>query len=347
MMRAGAVDFVVLAVLGAVLCAGCGTVGLELEELPGDPIAVTYWEGEEARRRAELLDEEKARLEEAQKQKHGVARAEAIGRLLGAGEDVEGLSRYPGRLVFVDPRTSAVTRVPDVPPGALPLAWSDDHDRLLFLSGHRGSIQVYEYSRREQEVRTVTSGATPHLFADYGLGAQHALLAVVTEPQRRFERVYVTDIAGGSPRMLFENQNAETIRLAPDGQTLLYVRRSPRRLGSPDRPSQLIALDLKTGQERDLGPGREPSFSPTGDWIVYSAPTRDGWRLRRMRPDGSAKSPIASGIRDETMPSVSPDGRFVVYVGETGGLQRLFVRRMDGSGDRILLDAGAVFAPAW
>jgi Tol biopolymer transport system component len=66
-----------------------------------------------------------------------------------------------------------------------------------------------------------------------------------------------------------------------------------------------------------------------------------------MRPDGSAKSPVDSGIRDETMPSVSPDGRFVVYVGEVNGLERLFVRRVDGSGDRILLDAGAVFAPAW
>ncbi len=66
-----------------------------------------------------------------------------------------------------------------------------------------------------------------------------------------------------------------------------------------------------------------------------------------MRPDGSARSPVASGIRDEKMPSVSPDGQFVVYVGEATGLERLFVRRMDGSGDRNLLDAGAVFAPVW
>jgi Tol biopolymer transport system component len=66
-----------------------------------------------------------------------------------------------------------------------------------------------------------------------------------------------------------------------------------------------------------------------------------------MRPDGSARSPIAAGIRDEKMPSVSPDGRFIVYVGKSTGLERLFVRRMDGTGDRILLDVGAVFSPVW
>ena len=147
--------------------------------------------------------------------------------------------------------------------------------------------------------------------------------------------------------MLFQNRGAEVVRLSPDGEMLVYVRRSPSKAGRLRRPSALVALDVATGEERELGPGREPSFSPNGDWIVYSAPSRDGWRLRRMRADGSARSPIAAGIRDEKMPSVSPDGRFVVYVRESTGLDRLFVRRMDGTGDRILLDEGAVFAPVW
>ena len=108
-----------------------------------------------------------------------------------------------------------------------------------------------------------------------------------------------------------------------------------------------MAIDLASGAERRLGAGREPAFSPIGDWIVYSAPSRAGWRLRRMRVDGSARSPTTAGIRDEKMPAVSPDGQFVAYVREATGLERLFVRRLDGSGDRILLDSGAVFAPVW
>jgi Tol biopolymer transport system component len=174
-------------------------------------------------------------------------------------------------------------------------------------------------------------------------------MEIVSEEGRRFERVFVTDADGRSPRKIFEDRNAEMVRLSPDGKTLLYVRRpagSSGPGGAPATPT-LVSIDLVTGEERPLGRGREPAFSPTGDWIVYSAPSRDGWRLRRMRPDGSARSPVTSGIRDEKMPTVSPDGRFVAYVRETTGIERLFVRRMNGSGDRNLLDQGAVFSPVW
>jgi Tol biopolymer transport system component len=318
-------------------------MGLSLHELPTDPIAVTYWEPEEARRRADLLKNQA----EKRPQQLGVAEVEDIGRLLGVKQERGSLARYPGRLAFVDPRTAKVTPVPQVPPGAVPLAWSDDHDRLLFLSNHRGSAQVYEYSLSAQEVRPVSVGSENYTYADYGPGRQVVLLAIVSRKGRQFERVYVTNAEGGAPRLVFEDRNAETVRLAPDGKRLLYVRRGPPPPGREEPSWELVDLDLATGEERDMGPGREPSFSPTGDWIVYSAPTRDGWRLRRMRSDGSARSPVTSGIRDETLPTVSPDGQFVAYVGESNKLDRLFVRRMDGSGDRILLEAGAVYAPTW
>ena len=115
------------------------------------------------------------------------------------------------------------------------------------------------------------------------------------------------------------------------------------REGEPE----LVLVNLEDSVEHRLGPGREPSFSPLGDWIVYSAPSREGWRLRRIRADGSARSRFGPSLRDEKMPSISPDGRFVVYVGESTGLERLFVRRMDGTGDRSLVDTGAVFSPVW
>ena len=331
-------------VLVGLLQPGCASMmGLSLHELPTDPIAVTYWEPEEARRRADLLKDQADR----RAQKVGVAEVQDIGRLLGAQQERGSLARYPGRLAFVDPRTATVTPVPQAPLGAVPLAWSGDHDRLLFLSNHRGVIQVYEYSLSSQEVRPITVGTEHYLYGDYGRDRQVVVMAVVTERNRQFERVYVTDTDGSSPRLVFEDRHAETVHLSPDGRNLLYVRRTEPGSGRAERASELVDIDLASGEERDMGPGREPSFSPTGDWIVYSAPTRDGWRLRRMRPDGSARSPVTSGIRDETMPAVSPDGQFVAYVGESGGLEHLFVRRIDGSGDRILLDAGAVYAPTW
>jgi len=328
-----------------VLAVGCETAGLQLDELPQAPIAVTYWEGEQARRRAELLEQQE---KNARQRRMGVAEVDALRDMLGLGGQPDQLSRYPGRLSLVHPTTGKVTPIAHAPRGALALAWSADHDRLLFLSSHRQRIQVYEYKRSDESIRTVTYGEHAHLFADYGLGRQMALLQVASTGDRYVERVFVTDLEGRSPKLLLEDRSVEAVRLSPDGDTLVYTRRSAGEGEDPSRrPSGLVALDLATGEERDLGPGREPSFSREGDWIVYSAPSRDGWRLRRMRPDGSARSPISAGIRDEMMPSVSPDGRFVVYVREETGHDRLFVRRMDGTGDRILLDAGAFFAPVW
>ncbi len=329
------------------LAAGCAGGALSLSELPANPIAVTFWEPEAARRRAELAE----RRESSQRstpRRTGVAEVEALGRLLGAASPGRDRGRFPGRLSLVDPRSGRVTPLGAAPPGSVPLAWSDDRKRLLFLSNHRDKIQIYEYDRELDEVRAITRGQHQHLWGDYGRERQIAVLQIVTDAAGAYARIFVTDPRGAEPRLVIERIPVENMRLSPDGSVLLYVRdRGRGAAGRGSKGSDLVALDLDSGAQRVLASGREPAFSPAGDWIVYSAPTPDGWRLRRMRTDGSARAPLGVGIRDETMPSVSPDGRFVVYVGEVGGLAQLFVRRIDGSGNRILLDIGAAFAPAW
>ena len=239
-----------------------------------------------------------------------------------------------------------VTRLAAAPRGSVPLAWSDDHRRLLFLSNLGERIHLYEYDRQQDVVRPITYGEDQRLYGDYGRAAQVAILQMALVGERYEVRVFVTNTAGLSPRRVLEGANPEMVRLSPDGKTLLYVRRPEGASRGRDKP-ELVVVDLGTGVEHRLGPGREPSFSPIGDWIVYSAPSREGWRLRRIRPDGSARAPFGPGLRDEKMPAISPDGRFVVYIGESAGLERLFVRRMDGTGDRILVDTGAVFSPVW
>ena len=61
------------------------------------------------------------------------------------------------------PQTGELTRVEAAPPGARPLAWSDDHNRLLFSSSHRGGReQLYEYQLETEVLRTVTRGSFEH-----------------------------------------------------------------------------------------------------------------------------------------------------------------------------------------
>ena len=49
------------------------------------------------------------------------------------------------------------------------------------------------------------------------------------------------------------------------------------------------------GPVRDLGPGREPAFSPSGEWMVYSVLSGRVWSLFRIRADGSGRRGITGG----------------------------------------------------
>jgi hypothetical protein len=343
----------VSATLLVLLAAGCVSSGISREELPVEPIALLYWEAEEARRRAELQEQNTG----SAASREGVARVEALGELLGGGDSQEwaALSRYPGHLCLLDPRTLKVERVEAAPAGARPMGWSPDRRRLLFASAHRGRTnQLYEYDRDTGEVRSVTRGKVPHAYGDYGGKGRIGFAELRVAGADLGIDLHVTEPGESRSRVVARGELAESMRLSPDGDFAVYVRHivaasSGRARGEPVE-LVLLPLDSAEGElaeARVLGRGRYPTFTPDSQWIVYSGPWQGGWRLRRVRVDGSARSPVGRGSRDEKWPAVSPDGRFVVYVADSGGLDRLFVRRFDGSGDRILLDEGAVAIPVW
>jgi TolB protein len=114
--------------------------------------------------------------------------------------------------------------------------------------------------------------------------------------------------------------------------------------------SQLRWVDPLSAERGSYGPGRSPRFSPDGAWIVFSGPSKAGWRLRRMRADGTGKRALGASGFEESDPAVSPDGRFVVFVAtrnERSPVSRLFVRSFDGSADRQLEFAGSGLLPVW
>ncbi len=77
---------------------------------------------------------------------------------------------------------------------------------------------------------------------------------------------------------------------SPDGGTFLFSGRTSSMSASD--PGAIESFNLATGTRRDLGPGDNPTFDPSGSSIVFSS----GKGIAGANPDGSGRHPIVGSI---------------------------------------------------
>ncbi len=328
------------AALAAVVAGGCAGPVVHVADLPDQPIAIHYWPPEDARRRAELLREAE---EPPTAPREGVARLEDLPRLFGIGRRST-VDQFPGYLALFHPRTGKVDPLDAAIRGAQPLDWSADRSRLLFASPQfGGQMQIFELHVGTGDVRRLTSGPEIHPEGCYGPEGRLAYTAVARQNDYWISRIVATAAGGVSPRAVSHGPLDSSPIWSPDGQTLVYVTNSPGR-----GEHIVVRSPAPDGPIRELARGRDPVFAPDGETIVYSAPVRGGWKLWRVRRDGSGRAPLGAGLFEERWPAVSADGRHVVFVARSQDeRQRIAVRRLDGTGERILLTDGDGERPTW
>lgn len=334
--------------------AACQAPGVPDQVLPEAPLAVVYRTEEEARRRAEALEELEASRApvrpkpepESEPEREGIAELDEVQRyvehVFGAGEPRSGPRDVEGRLGLLDPRTGRVEVLASALRGAVPHDWSPDRQRLLFSQVVSGDLpQLFELARASSEVRPLTHGPRAHAAGCYGPQGRLVAMSVDTRLQVPASSIVLMDASGSSPRRLSFGPADHSLACAEDGQAIAYVASAP---GARD---WIVSISpTLDGVPRRIAPGSHPTFTPDG-WIVYSAPRAGSHRLYRIRPDGSGRAPIGRGVLDERYPAVSPDGRLVVYLAEQEHRSRLYLRRLDGSGDRLLPVDGEVERPVW
>ncbi len=263
------------------------------------------------------------------------------------------LAKYPGRLMLLWPRTGQLERIDAAPLDSMPLAWSPDRKRLLIASAHRaGKAQLYEYHLERRDLSPVTVGPHEHSRGDYD--ARGRVLVHQIERLKSLgssaNTVHRLVAAGRVGRQLAERVPPGSLRVLPEGDRIVYeqVRPRPRQNGPTAFESSIAIRSLALGgQELRLTKGREPTLTPDGQWIVFASPSTAGYRLRRMRLDGTSRVPIGPGGTEERMPTVSPDGKFVAFVQTSNGRRRLVVRRYDGKDERVLVSSGWCEFPVW
>ena len=336
----------------------CASARLQIEDLPEEKIAILHWEDRAGQKRMEIFgklaevpplpadEDDPERQEEAQVRAY--LRADELLQIRPQ------TAKYPGRLMLLDPRTGELERVEEAPRDAIPLAWSPDRTRLLLASSHRGGKeQLYELHLERRDLAPVTFGPAEHPRGGYApdgtiyahrvrrtkaIGASANTLHRI-EPGGRAGPALAKDVSPGTVRILADPALAVFEQVVP----------RPRRNGPTVFESYIATAPLAArGEEKTLLlKGREPTLTPDGQWIVFASQSSAGYRLRRMRPDGTSRVPIGPGVSEERMPSVSPDGNFIAFVQTGYGRRRLTVRRFDGKDERVLLTSGWTEYPVW
>jgi Tol biopolymer transport system component len=321
--------------------SACAHPGFDYKDLPDAPIALTYRTLAESERVAEL----RTRGMKMHEPGKLTVRVQELGDVLGIGRSREDRAGdLLGRLAFVDPRTQRLRFAEFSQRGSRPLSWAPGHERLLYLGFPQREAQVFEVTIATGEVRPVTRGPEEHLDASYGPDGRLALARAT--PKRPDGpggvRIFVREPGGGAPAPVTPGPADHRPRWSPDGRLLVYE-------GAPrDGMPAIYGVDPAGGGEPQLlARGRSPVFTPDSQWVIYSARTRDGYRLWKMRPDGSGKLRLGSSPYEEHDPAVSPDGRFVVFVSSQDDRQKLMLRSIEGRGDRPLVLDGDAIRPTW
>jgi hypothetical protein len=327
--------------LAGVACAGGGS--FRVESLPADPIALTYRKTDEIEKVEKQIT---ARQEERAKEKaKEVQRARPAPNSVEAVREVFETRAMEAAGIDLNARMALQT-LPDertvdadfAAKGDKPAAWSFDHQRLLFLSERAGAAQLFEWNRQSDAVSQLTHGEDTVLdgcFGPKGAIAWAAGTPLVQTPQGAAGgmRIFVR-IPGGQPRAVTPGPLDTAPAWSPVESLLVYQQQGKSGL------DEIVAIDpAAPGAPRYLANGRTPVFTPDGKWIVYSAKTPKGWKIFRVRPDGSGKQYIQGGAMQEVEPAVSPDGKWLLFTGYYEGKPHetdLMIRPFAGGKDRKL-----------
>jgi TolB protein len=177
--------------------------------------------------------------------------------------------------------------------GRFPIPDPASHDFRMAV--HRISDQIVEW-----------------VFDEPGIAATRIAFSLITSSGA--QEVYVVDSDGENMRRVTNHGTiAKSPAWHPSGQKLAYVV-------SPDfEPHKIYEMDLRTGVERVLDPGREgqqatPSYHPNGREIAFGIMGNNRAGLFSWDWDRDCcLTHIQGGRWEDISPSFSPDGRWVVF----------------------------------
>jgi len=127
--------------------------------------------------------------------------------------------------------------------------------------------------------------------------------------------IYLTPIAGGTPRKITTNAPSYLHGISPDGKTLAFC-------GNRNGNFDVYTIPAAGGEETRLttaeGLDDGPEFSPDGKYIYFNSVRSGSMQVWRMKADGSEQEQITpNDDYNNWFPHVSPDGSRIVFISFT------------------------------
>lgn len=157
--------------------------------------------------------------------------------------------------------------------------WMPDERSLILTLGKNEDINIYQFFPETQKLIPLTSGKGVHQAGS--LSADGRYLAYVGDSSGR-PQVYLLNLETlKSKRISFEGKHNTSPRFSSKGNQLIYVSSS-----GGDRT--LVLYNLKTGEKKSLSIPyalTDPSFSPSGDFLIFKGKGKKGGTLYLMHLD--------------------------------------------------------------
>ena len=186
--------------------------------------------------------------------------------------------------------------------------WLKDNTLLYNASGHLLRIPS-DGSAKPVTIDTATIGRINN---DHVPTPDGTMVGISDGTQQGGSRVYLTPMAGGTPKKITEKAPSYLHGISPDGKTLAYCA---QRNGNFD----VYTIPAAGGEETRLtttdGLDDGPEYSPDGQFIYFNSVRSGSMQIWRMKPDGSGQEQVTPDDGyNNWFAHVSPDGTRIAFV---------------------------------
>ena len=222
--------------------------------------------------------------------------------------------------------------------------WSQDGNRIYFTTYRWGNPDMFEIDLKAGKIKPFTTFQGLNI---PGGVSPDGMTMLMTLSRGDDPSIYALDIVTKKAKKLLKGFGVSSSPTwSPDGKEAAFIS---DRAGNP----QIFVLGMASGKTRKLTRFNwcdSPSWSPSGEWIVFAGreTRKEKLNIFVTDPTGSQVRRLTSGAGDNEDPSWSPDGRFIAFTSNRRGKREIFIMDADGSAPHPLTDMkGNSFTPNW